>query len=71
MTAAPLSSYAARSWSASDACRACHPGHHASWHESFHRTMTQPATRDNVLGRFDDVWLTTAGAVAEHFAGVE
>ncbi|RMG98545.1 MAG: hypothetical protein D6705_05570 [Deltaproteobacteria bacterium] len=25
----------------SDACRACHPRQWATWHESFHRTMTQ------------------------------
>jgi Cytochrome c554 and c-prime len=29
---------------ASNACRACHPGNYASWHASFHRTMTQVAT---------------------------
>jgi predicted CXXCH cytochrome family protein len=28
----------------SDACRACHPAEYASWHKSFHRTMTQPAS---------------------------
>jgi hypothetical protein len=28
----------------SNACRACHPGNYASWHASFHRTMTQVAT---------------------------
>ena len=25
----------------SDACKACHPGEHASWHRTYHRTMTQ------------------------------
>ena len=28
----------------SNTCRACHPGNYASWHASFHRTMTQVAT---------------------------
>ena len=28
----------------SNSCRACHPGNYASWHASFHRTMTQVAT---------------------------
>jgi predicted CXXCH cytochrome family protein len=37
----------------SDACRACHPGAYATWHASFHRTMTQIATRSAVLGAFD------------------
>ena len=36
----------------SAACRSCHPGEHASWHSSFHRTMTQVATRDTIVDRF-------------------
>jgi predicted CXXCH cytochrome family protein len=36
-------------------CRACHPAEYASWHRSFHRTMTQPATPEAVLGSFDRV----------------
>jgi predicted CXXCH cytochrome family protein len=27
----------------SNACRSCHPGEYASWHASFHRSMTQSA----------------------------
>jgi len=27
----------------SAACRSCHPGEYASWHRSFHRSMTEPA----------------------------
>ncbi|MCR9244845.1 MAG: cytochrome c3 family protein [bacterium] len=34
-------------------CRSCHPGEHASWHGSFHRTMTQLATRDVIEAEFD------------------
>ena len=37
----------------SDTCQSCHPGEHASWHQSYHRTMTQAALAENVLGRFD------------------
>ncbi|MCB9885748.1 MAG: hypothetical protein H6838_09660 [Planctomycetes bacterium] len=37
----------------SSTCRSCHPAEHASWHDSFHRTMTQVANRDTVLARFD------------------
>jgi Doubled CXXCH motif (Paired_CXXCH_1)/Cytochrome c554 and c-prime len=33
----------------SSACRACHPGNYASWHTSFHRTMTQVATPASLL----------------------
>jgi predicted CXXCH cytochrome family protein len=37
----------------SQACRACHPGEHASWHRTFHRTMTRVATPDVVTAPFD------------------
>ncbi len=36
----------------SQACRACHPREYGTWHESYHRTMTQAATPEAVLGRF-------------------
>lgn len=39
----------------SRACRSCHPGEYASWHRTYHRTMTQPATPETVLGDFDGV----------------
>jgi hypothetical protein len=42
----------------SAACRACHPGNYASWHASFHRTMTQPATPANVIPSIDHLELT-------------
>lgn len=32
----------------SDTCRACHPSQYHSWHESFHRTMTQVASPEAV-----------------------
>ena len=38
----------------SDACRKCHPRNHATWHASYHRTMTQLATDESVIGDFDD-----------------
>ena len=31
-------------------CEACHPHEHATWHSSYHRTMTQVATPQTVLG---------------------
>src|ERR1051325_7951778 len=34
----------------SNSCRACHPGNYASWHASFHRTMTQVSSPENLLG---------------------
>ena len=45
----------------SNACRACHPGNYASWHASFHRTMTQVATRANLLGASDQLELSFNG----------
>lgn len=37
----------------SDRCQACHPSQFESWHRTFHRTMTQTATPENVVGDFD------------------
>jgi predicted CXXCH cytochrome family protein len=34
-------------------CRACHPAEHASWHRTYHRTMTQLALPENVVADFD------------------
>ena len=36
-------------------CRACHPSQYATWHGSFHRTMTQVATPESVRADFDGV----------------
>ena len=45
----------------SDRCQACHPGQYASWHRSFHRTMTQYASPESVVGPFENVPLNAAG----------
>ena len=37
----------------SDSCRACHPSEYDSWHNTYHRTMTQVADSQSVQGRFD------------------
>src|ERR1043165_6742162 len=37
----------------SEACKSCHQKEHASWHRSFHRTMTQAARPETVAGTFD------------------
>ena len=42
-------------------CQSCHPQEFDSWHESFHRTMTQLATEDAVLGDFNHSRLTIDG----------
>lgn len=45
----------------SASCRSCHPGRHASWRHSFHRSMTQRASAGTVLAPFDDVRLQSRG----------
>lgn len=45
----------------SDKCRACHPGEYASWHRSFHRTMTQVASPESVQANFDGITLEVEG----------
>lgn len=49
------------SYVGSDACRECHPNEHASWHKSYHRTMTQIAVPGNVLGDFSNQTIESAG----------
>ncbi len=51
----------ARGYVGSNACQSCHPGPYASWHASYHRTMTQAATRGTALGDFDGVELQLHG----------
>ena len=43
------------------ACRACHPDQYASWHRSYHRTMTQAASPESIRGKFDNVDLEFEG----------
>ena len=45
----------------SSACRECHQKNHASWHQTFHRTMTQKASSETVLAPFDGVTLESRG----------
>jgi hypothetical protein len=45
----------------SAACRACHPEQHASWHDSFHRTMTQVASRASLVPQFERLELDWFG----------
>ncbi len=48
-------------YASSDTCRSCHPGQYASWHRSFHRTMTQVATPRAVVAPFTSQVLTERG----------
>jgi nitrate/TMAO reductase-like tetraheme cytochrome c subunit len=55
---------AAGDYVSSDTCRSCHPGNYASWHASFHRTMTQVPDRTNFLPPIDGgIELTLEGRV--------
>ncbi len=49
----------------SGSCQSCHPDHHASWSRTFHRTMTQNASEEAVLGPFDGRAITYLGTRAE------
>jgi hypothetical protein len=46
----------------SQECRSCHPGNYASWHASFHRTMTQVARPGNILAPMAGREWTSEGA---------
>lgn len=45
----------------SAACRECHADQYASWHRSYHRTMTQVAAPDAIVGKFDGTTIDCAG----------
>ncbi len=45
----------------SGTCRSCHPAEHASWHESFHRSMTQVASRASLVPQFERLQLDWFG----------
>ena len=45
----------------SKSCRACHVREYATWHQSFHRTMTQVATAETVIAPFDSRTLIRYG----------
>src|SRR5262245_10738887 len=48
-------------YASSDICRSCHPDQYASWHRSYHRTMTQLPSAQSVQGNFNNVTLEYAG----------
>ena len=43
-------------------CQSCHPHQHATWYSSFHRTMTQVASEETIIGDFKDVELEHFGS---------
>lgn len=48
----------------SENCRRCHPSHHATWHASYHRTMTTVPSENSIKGDFED---TTFDYEGEHY----
>ncbi len=46
-------------------CESCHPDQHASWHASYHRTMTQLASPEAVVAPFDGIKLSDYRQTAE------
>ena len=48
-------------YTSSASCRACHPSQYASWHNSYHRTMTQLAGPHSVMGQFDGTEVESGG----------
>jgi len=45
-------------------CVRCHPDHYDSWHRTFHRTMTQEAGPQSVLGDFEGASYTYGGVTS-------
>ncbi|MEM9657124.1 MAG: multiheme c-type cytochrome [Planctomycetota bacterium] len=45
-------------YATSATCQECHADQHESWHASYHRSMTQAASRESVVGPFDEVSLS-------------
>src|SRR5690606_18795058 len=54
-------------YATSSLCQSCHPGEYATWHRSFHRTMTSVASPENVRAPWDGVHLTWRGRSYELF----
>lgn len=48
-------------YATSKTCEACHPREYATWHRSYHRTMTQVATPETALGDFSGAEIDYAG----------
>lgn len=40
-------------YASSRACKSCHPSQYKTWFKSYHRTMTQPASKAAILAPFD------------------
>ena len=52
-------------------CRECHQREHASWHASYHRTMTQEVNAKTIRGNFDGEIHTVSGYLCMPFKTVD
>ena len=52
---------AADGYISSESCKECHPNQHATWHASYHRTMTQIASPEAIFGDFNNVHVEARG----------
>ena len=50
-----------RGYVSSNSCRTCHPSQYASWHDSYHRTMTQVLTPKTMIADWDGTTLEVYG----------
>ena len=48
-------------YASSAECRVCHPSQYNSWHDSYHRTMTQVADPANVIPKLEGMKLSLEG----------
>jgi predicted CXXCH cytochrome family protein len=60
----PISSNDRRESATSESCFKCHEEHYASWHRTYHRTMTREATPENVKGDFNDATFMYQGVAS-------
>ncbi len=49
-------------YAGAQSCQECHADQYASWHRSFHRTMTRLPSTNSIQARFDQTVLTNDGA---------
>ena len=61
--------FADEEYRSSSSCQVCHPSQYRSWHASYHRTMTQAATAETVIGDFDNVSLDFQGLGYQLYRG--
>jgi len=53
--------HSANGYVGSEVCRECHEREHATWHDSYHRTMTQIASEQAVVGNFNNTEVEADG----------